>query len=293
MKTEKDGVYVGMDRETYDRSSRVNFSTLKLIDESPAHYRHQLLKKPNKDTKSKKVGRGTHLAVFEPEQFREACAVWDGERRAGKEWEAFKAANEGRELLKVEEHEECLAMQAAARANKDAAPYLAGGVGELTVFWTRVSPPLGALPGYSVKCKSRIDFVADCGALVDLKTCRSARPDKFERQAWDLKYHAQAAFYVDAYKAATGRELPYVIVAIENHGAYVAQVYTVPEFRLAQGREIYRGWLDRLDLCRRTSSWPGYAPGPLELPLPRWAAPDDGAEDLTGLDIEFNAANQE
>src|SRR5258708_4790284 len=93
-----DGVYFDLSREDYDNIVAVNWSTLKHMDRSPAHYRQELLEWDH-DTSAKKRGRVSHLAIFEPERWRNSVAVWDGDRRAGKLWEQFVERNKGLELL--------------------------------------------------------------------------------------------------------------------------------------------------------------------------------------------------
>lgn len=283
------GLHVTLSREEYDRSPRANYSKLKHLGKSPAHFRHEQMTK-GVDTDAKKLGRCHHLSTLEPERFLREVAVWDGGTRRGKDWEAFKAQNPGRELIKQEEYEECMALQAAVRSHPVAGPYLRNGKHEVSAFWTYVSRAIGGLDEWSIDCKSRLDFVTD-GALVDLKTTRDASPEGFKRQVWSYRYHTQAAFYSDAYFAATGRRLPYKIIAVENFEPYVVQVYTVPEHLIEMGREEYRAWLGLLHHCRSTSSWSGYSDGELELEVPRWAAPPED-EDLSGLGIDFPAAEQ-
>src|SRR5687768_16753006 len=111
---------------------RVNWSTLKHMGRSPAHYQHAL-KVPSEDTAAKKVGRCTHLAALEPELFLREVAVWDGGVRRGKLWDAFEAANPGKELLTLAEHERCVAIQRAVRSHPVAARYLEGGSAEATI----------------------------------------------------------------------------------------------------------------------------------------------------------------
>src|SRR6266446_6430909 len=123
-------------REDYDSlQDRINFSTLRLMGRSPSHYRHALLE-PRADTDAMKLGRVTHLAVLEPEKFRRSIAVWDGGRRAGKDYEAFAAKNQDRELLTEDEFAECTALQAAVRAHSIASRYISGGKSEVTILWT-------------------------------------------------------------------------------------------------------------------------------------------------------------
>jgi hypothetical protein len=271
-----------LQREDYDSlQDRINLSTLRLMARSPAHYRHALLE-PRADTDAMKLGRATHLAVLEPERFRGSVAVWDGGRRAGKDYEAFVAKNQDRELLTEAEFAECTALQAAVRSHPIASQYLGGGKGEVTILWTAESGDRG-VNSYRIPCRGRIDF--DSGSvIVDLKTTRDASEEAFKRQAWNLKYFVQAAWYCDAYEKATGVRKGYALIAIEKDGPREVVVYRPTERSLALGRAEYRLWLDRLAWCREHSVYPGYADGEVELDPPRWALPDDDAGSL-GLEI--------
>jgi PDDEXK-like uncharacterized protein DUF3799 len=171
-----------------------------------------------------------------------------------------------------------------------AAKYISGGVGELSMLWTYTAPTIGGLEGYSVNCKGRIDFATGAGVIVDLKTCRSAAPEKFQRDSWGFKYHTQAAFYVDGYKAATGRELSCVVVAVEAKPPYVVQVRPLDQELIDAGREEYRRLLDHRNLCLTTGNWPGYADGEVALSIPPFARPRD-EEDPTGLGLVFSEEN--
>lgn len=285
MKELTDGVHE-VPRGEYNRLDRVNWSTLKHIGKSPAHYRHHLVTPDDGDTDGRALGRAVHLAVFEPERFAREVVAYDG-RRAGKAWEAFEEEHLGREILPARAHAHCLELQKAARSNAGAAKYLSGGKGERTLLWHHESGAIGALDGYKFGCKGRVDFIANCGALVDLKTTRDASPDGFGRACATYEYHAQAAFYADGYRALTGQELPYVLVAVETTAPFVVQVYRVPDEILELGRDRYRSLLDLLNLCRRESEWPGYGESELELTLPRWAVPQEDEESIEEVGLVF------
>lgn len=269
-----------MSREAYDLIDALNFSSLKHLLQSPAHFRHAQLH-PQKDSDAKKLGRCIHLAALEPEQFKRACVVWDGGTRRGKEWDAFKKKHAGREILKPDELEHVVAVAAAVRADATAARYLAGGQSEASLLW--LDKRLG------LECKARVDFIANCGALVDLKTTRDASQEGFGRECWRYHYQTQAAWYSDGYFAATGKRLPYFLVAVEVEAPHVVQVYRIPDGVLELGREEYQGLLDTLVACRASNSWGGYAPGEQLLSLPRWAAPVDELAEM-GLVLPGAAA---
>src|SRR6185312_14979704 len=118
--------------DEYAKLEGINWSTLRHMQKSPAHYLQNLLQK-GKDTAAMKLGRAGHVAILEPDKFMSYCVVWDGGTRRGKEWDAFKAANEGREILTVDEHSTCMAMSAAVRSDAVASRYLTGGVAERVV----------------------------------------------------------------------------------------------------------------------------------------------------------------
>jgi hypothetical protein len=274
---------IDLPRAEYDAlPDRVNFSTLKELAKSPQAYLYKLLNIEEGDTDSMLRGRAVHMRVFEPELFRSTYVVWS-ERRAGKFWEAFekKARLEGHEVLTAKMHEHVIQLADAIRANAMAAPYLANGKREQTVLWELVRPAMGALPGYRVRCKGRMDFI-QAERIVDLKTCRSAEPRKFGFQADALHYHAQAAWYVDGLAAATGtKPRRYSIVAAEEKAPFVTQVFHLTEQQLDAGRQRYWAWLDRRHMCLRENKWTGYADEPLELQLPDFAL--DPGSDTFGL----------
>lgn len=284
----EDGIYEGIRWEDYKRIDRVNWSKLKHMKRSPFHFRAAQLEQ-DEDTDAMLVGRACHVAVLEPERWLASYAIWDGGRRYGKEWDKFKAANEGMELLTAAQRDQVIALQKAVLADKDAREHLQGGAAELTVLWTHVVETLAGLPGFAIRCKARLDATGK--AITDLKTTRDASPEAFTRQCWNLDYYGQAAFYVDGYAAATRTSpRPYAIVAAENYGGNAVQLYRLPERSLDHGRVQYRSHLEVLNQCRLQNRWPGYADGPVELELPRWAQEQDQEDDsdISGLSLEFD-----
>ena len=272
---------VSMSRAEYDRLPGVNWSTLKHMGRSPAQYQHAVTSPAQRDTDALKRGRATHHAVFEPELFRSTYVVWDGGTRRGKEWDAFRARNAGLEILTDDMHTDVLAIAAAVRSSTMAAKYVSGGKSEQSLAWLDRESGLD--------CKGRVDFIAATGGgvIVDLKTCRDSSPSGFGRQVAQLEYHAQAACYSDGHLAMTGQELPYVLVAVEVTAPYVVQVYRIHGDILDAGRNRYRELLGKVAACRKSNSWPGYFETEADLALPRWAAPSQDEEDVTGLGLDF------
>lgn len=280
------GIHPRFPRSDYDKVDRLNFSALKLLNKSPAHFEHAQTSRQHVDSDAMLRGRATHMACFEPERFRAECVVFEGKVRRGKEWEAFVERNPDAEILTEAIHSDAIAMSKAVLACAMAQPFISGGQGEVTLAWTHTTPAVAAIPGYSFECKGRLDFIPLKSALVDLKSTRDASPQAFGRQCAQLGYVTQAAWYHDAYRAITGEARAYYLVAVESTAPFVVQVYLVPPELLELGRQQYRALLDRLNVCRQESRWPGYADSPMALELPRWAMPDDDDNDLSGMGLE-------
>lgn len=275
----------------YLQRKALNWSMLKMMAKSPAHYRHAV-KHGTTDTAALKAGRALHTAVLEPRFFSIRYATWDGPRRQGKDWEAFdaQAAENGQEVLKLEEVLELQVMAEAVRANPQASRLLSGGEAEQSLLWTVESPQLGELAAVKRPAKSRIDYRGPLG-LVDLKSTRDASPDGFGRQAWSLGYLGQAAFYVDANEAVTGDAAPFFIVAVEKAAPFVVQVYEVSEHLISIGRDHYRDLLCRLAMCEASGNWHGYVDGVAQLALPAWVEREFD-EDVSDTGINFHTAEE-
>lgn len=270
-------------RDEYDAIPAVNWSMLKMMGRSPLHYQHSL-KRAWPDTAAKKLGRAVHMAVLEPKRFMSAIAIWDGAIRRGQVWDAFKAANAGKEWLTEDELNGCMSLQSAVRADPHARRYLDAGEGETAVTWTHVVKADDRTPETNIPCKGLLDFVSTSkSAILDLKTTRIGSPSGFAGESWKYRYHAQAAMYVDGYAAKHGTVLPYVLIVVEKESPFVVQVYTIPDHILALGREEYQHHLRDLAYCRSVSRWPGYVDGESELSLPHWMLEEE--EDISGLDL--------
>lgn len=258
-----------MPREAYDLAEGANWSRIKYLAKSPAHYRAEMDRTEDADTTARRLGRVRHIATLEPQRYGDSVAVWRGGDRRAKGYKEFAADNASREVVTLEEHEECMALATSVREHPIASKYL-GGRSEVSLFWSYSVPGFETVAGYTVQCKARLDLESDVRALVDLKTTRDASPIGFGRECHNYGAIGQAAMYVDGYEAVTGKRLPYVVIAAENVAPYVVQVYRVPEVLLEQGRQEYRRYLATLALCRREERWPGYSESELELELPRW-----------------------
>jgi uncharacterized protein (DUF736 family) len=273
----KPGLYREITWLAYRGMDAINASYLADIAISPAHAKQ--IKEKGYTTKTMDFGTAVHSALLEPENFASDYVVYPGKTRRGKEWDNFKAENEGSEILKANELTEINELAAAVLKHPLAAPLLAeDGDSEVTIIWTE--PTTGHL------CKSRLDRLAQ-GLFLDLKTTRSISPFSFNRDFQTYKYDLKMAFYFDAL-AAIGMPVDRVkIIAAQSKPTIDVAVYNVPEEVLNFGRAKYQESLETLIYCRENDEWPGLLPyEEASISIPDWARKDAPVKE----GFEFNEA---
>lgn len=252
-----------LSREQYDALPHLNWSRLKLIERSPAHY----VSGYSGDSAAFRLGTAAHSATLEPGQFAADYVVYTEGIRRGKKWDAFEmdAITAGKTVLNQKEHNEATQIANAVRSNPAASRYLSGGAAEQALVWR-----LG-----DFDCKGRADYIGD--AIVDLKSTGDASPRGFAYSCAKYGYFGQAAWYSDGQFKATGVRKPFVFVAVEKTPPYVVTVFRVPDEVLAAGREQYLTLLGRLDYCKKNNFWGGYSESEVvDLEMPSQFGVDHG-----------------
>lgn len=259
------GIYYGVGFAEYASWRAYNPTTVKkLIDGSPLAMRHYIDHGGDDDTAAMRLGRASHVAVFEPDEFLRRYVLWAGTRR-GKEWDAFCDANEGRDILRESEYELALSIRDAVRGHDSACELLSGGNAEVSIVWKDTTGLL---------CKGRIDWLftgADGCRIVDLKTARDHRPFRFQRQYANLLYHVSVAAYCDGIKTLTGATASAHTIAVESSAPFDVIRYDLPGVTVRDGLKKWKSALQRIVWCEQNKTWPGYAAEPLTLELPEWA----------------------
>lgn len=219
-----------------------HFHDLKRFSRSAAHYLAGLGIEGD-DTAPFRFGRLTHNLVLGGPEIH----VFGGKVRNGKEWDAFKAGKNERDIYRQSEIDEARRVADAVLADRLAAPFLSGRH-EVPVEWTMGGRKV-ATRGIDVLGKS---FVCD------LKTTSNAEPYTFQRGALRYGYHAQCAMYVDAARSLGVDATEAVVIAVETTAPYAVTVHRLSPRLLEEGRKLVRSWLERLQACEEADEWPGY-----------------------------------
>jgi hypothetical protein len=265
-------IHHGLTFDEYSAIDAVNWSSLKEMSKSALHYQNRLMM-PRTDTAAMLLGRAVHSAVLEPDRFPLELAVWDQGDRRGNAWLAFKDANSGRDILKADEYETCLAIRDAVHAHSVASGILRGE-SEVTITWTDAET--------GIACKARVDHMNEHG-ICDLKTTADLDPHAFESTCARLEYYGQLAFYNEG----TGFASSPRIIAVESGAPHDVVVYHLSDDALNAGRQLVRDHLYHLAGCIKSGIWPGRSSAEQELTIPSYLLP----EEATGLGITVGGAS--
>ena len=257
-------------RKEYDEIPGLNYSSLKLMEISPAYYKHMADHPDEREDKPAYVtGRAVHCAILEPGVFDDKYVVMPdfGNLRT-------KAAREERdkwldnigydvEVISKEDYDMAMRCADAIRINDTVSKMIDCADFEKTITWEMSG----------IKCKGRVDALTD--RVIDLKTTRHARLEDVGRDFANFDYHSQLAWYHDgAVKAGliTGKIPPAAIVVHASHKSKFVDVAVLDmlEGTLEIGRLQYQRLLNKYIGCLEANWWPGMADRPVFWVLPDW-----------------------
>lgn len=276
-----EGLFPGISREHYDSIEAINQTILKkAVDTCPAKARWEQLH-PKEPTDALIFGQALHHLVLEPLKFRsEWCPpLMDDEgvrvARRGKKnleaWSDHEAKHPGALILDLSSvplaWSKIHLMRRALFAHPGAKKVLIGpGLNECAMVWQD--------PDTGLWCKALIDRIATGGAVQtfwDLKSCASAHPRVWARQAADLKYHLQAGFYLAGARVLEERQRMFGFLCIEKEEPYVVKPYLAKPSVIEQGESEARAALRLWDRCLQQNRFPAYGTTIDEFHLPEWA----------------------
>jgi exodeoxyribonuclease VIII len=264
-----------MNEREYNAAAGVRRSDLWLINDSPEKFRwHMDHPDDGEPAPAFLFGQAAHKLLLEPMDFTNEFAIKpegiDRRTTQGKaEWARFQEASQGKGIIDMDAYVQIHDMAEKVMADPMAARLLSGRK-ELPFFWTDEDSGVG--------CKVKLDcltYLDDMPVVVDYKTCKSARTEAFQRDAYQYGYHLQAAMYTEAVMRTqhlTERPM-FVFVCQEKEAPYAINIITVPEDVMNYGLDTMRTLLGIYAECEKTGNWWGYSGvtgQPNELALPGW-----------------------
>ena len=217
------------------KRTRLSYSALCAFKKSPNHLL-QYWDGKNRVTDSMQFGSLIHKLLLEPESFNDEYAIFNGARRAGKEWQQFKSENENKQIIKMSELDDANAIVQNAMNNPIFNEIMSHKVHtEKEVTWIHAGV---AFKGF-VDVESYINGET---IVCDIKTTTDAGK-RFERDLIYNDYKMQAAMYLENYEVNT----PYLIIAVETVAPFNVQVYRLGQNMIKKGTEQYHNLVDRFN----------------------------------------------
>lgn len=266
----------------YRALDAVNWSTLKAMADSPAHYQAALNEDRN-DTPALRIGRILDLLIFTPGEFAARCAVSPYDKfstNAAKAWRDEQQAA-GLDIVKPDDLAEAQALADAVRKHRHARHYLDAGQFQTPMVWTD--------PATGIVCKGLADLLSPAGSfLIDGKSARTIDKRRYAAQAGSLRYHCQLAHYRAGCRIALGFDPQFIGHIVYEKGApYDVGVFQFDSSVIDSGEVIVREMLERVAECRAANDWPGRYPT-IEMitndDMPRWLDVEDDDMDLGIID---------
>jgi hypothetical protein len=258
---------LGPTPDLYSQINALNWSTLKLVNESPRALTYAA-EHEREDTEWMLLGRAIHCWALENSQFKQRYAIAPnfGDLRT-KEGKAKRAAFAedlgGREMLTAKQAEIVIRAGKSLGEHKVARKLLEGKR-EQIITWTH--------PGTGISCKGRIDVANE--RVVDLKSTSLGSVRQILSDAASRLYHGQGAWYHDgAILAGILRvEAPLPAnVWVQNTAPFDVVCAEMTEETFEAGKALYEQLIGQYRGCQAANWWPGMAPEMVDWTLPKWA----------------------
>jgi len=228
--------------------TRLSSSGLKKILDSPKLFHEEVIlrKSEQKHIAAFDEGSYVHSLILEPEAIAKEYAFFDGMRKAGKDWEAFKKMHENKIKLSKPQKMRCKSYHNAFKKNKAAVALVVDGFAEHTICEDLLDVPI----------KVRTDYInVEKGYIADVKT--SGFPvdkDSFRQTINQYSYDLSAAMYCMAAEQYYKKPFDFYFICISKKELN-CEVFKVSQDTMRKGRSEVTKALELYKHCLKTGEW--------------------------------------
>ncbi len=254
--------WMDIEDEFYHSSPGISASGLKTIDStSPAVYAYRVKNKKEK-TPAMILGSAIHTFVLEHDRFDGKYLVAPSNRKSSREYKIFlnqhaeEISEEGKIILSKKDGE---TLNGILLSLKDGSTK--GGVntydGIVANKDTLIEKALYTIDKErNIILKVKVDINME-GMLLDLKSTKSADPEKFMKDAANMGYGIQAAFYRMVMRYANLDSRLFGYIAVEKEPPYVHSVIILREEDIILENSLVERLLDTYASCMHNQLWYG------------------------------------
>ncbi len=286
----EDGIH-DIPNEVYHASLGLSRSGLMEFKKSPYHYWYKYInpeRKPSYCTPAMLIGELVHALVLEPQHFDERYIfpteledmpqavllkdvgkeLFEENKAARKEVqdrnnikrEEFKKLADGKQIITLAAYEESAHYAKAVLNDKVAKALFTGVDAEKSIYFTH--------KGTGLQCKVRPDAWIG-GVVTDLKTCKDASFDAFQRAAVGAGYFIQAAMIKQALESIGIEMQKFIFYCVEKSEAAPTTYYELDLDSLERAENEYNNLMHGIAYCMENNRWGAYQPDILTYPA--WA----------------------
>lgn len=269
-------IHYGIPDAEYRLWSGYSQSFLKtVVLKSPAH---AMTEKENKrDTDAMLEGRAFHTMLLERDLFAERYYVarkvvrkcgTSKDKKTGEvkklAWDHVLDRAKGKDVLFREQITSLNSMRKSIYKHPLASALLSMDYQtEVSMKWTDADTGL--------TCKGRADIlIPGERVIIDPKRTADASKEGFSRNAVNMGYAIQAAYYSDAMELLTGEPWLFLFLAVEPKPPYAVGLYELDPSSLQEGRDMYKQGLSLCKMCNNSNRWHAYSDKIETLSLPSW-----------------------
>lgn len=265
-----EGINVNVPEVAYHAFSAVSKSTLWKFAKNPHKW---LLTKDEAmaPTASMNWGSLVDCCLLQPQELSQRFAVSSFPDFRTKEAQAWRDSQTV-PIVTLAQVAEAKKAADLIRAHHFAGAILDGATAQVSALVEGVEEKTGE----RFKGKCRIDIVPDAAGafgdwLVDLKTTQSI--SKLPATIAEFGYHAQAAWYLDMFNAASGENRTrWGFVFQESEAPYEIAVIELDADSIAKGREWYLAALEKWCQSHKTGNFPNPFDDEIRvISIPKWA----------------------
>lgn len=249
------------DENYHANRTAINSSSLKYALRSEyAFFQVFFQKKPTKQTESMRYGTLAHMALLEGRKFQERHIVipdfgdlrssTNREKRAKWIQEIQLEIPNAVFVKNQEEYDNLIAVVESILSHKEASKLFSNGQPEAMGWYTD--------PRTGLRCRMKADFLSfNVNCLLDFKTARDVRWEKFKWAVEDYRYDFQIEMYADGTFQINQKQPDHKLwVVIENQYPFEMAIYEVDDVYQAAGKYEYEKALKNIRKAVDSNIWP-------------------------------------
>lgn len=250
MTINKNGTLTDISNQEYHSESlHLSSSNLKLLLKDPASfYDTKILgnKEERKDSDAFLMGSYLHSAILEPHTLEEEYVLYHGFQKRGTEWQEFKEANEGKQIVSKAQKMRIDSWIAQYKKNRTAVKLVSGSQYEVSLF-TKL---------HGVPIKVRADIInEEKSYIADLKTTSGPTDlESFKQTVQKWGYDLSAALYLQCFEQYYGKPMDFYFIVIGKKDLDCT-VYKLSQASRDKGEEEILRAIHTYNKCLESGIW--------------------------------------